>query len=171
MRNITSFEEFEAKINLDNINFLISKKEEGLKWTITKTKRIEKYYKQFLFLSYKFPDKVLVPTKEVDEYWHHHIMDTEKYYLDCKKVFGEVLHHYPYLGTKNKKDKLLLQNLFIDTLNLYRQNFDISPSRLNKDFSACGSGGGKCGGGGGGGRCGGRRSQSTLSEKIKQLTN
>jgi len=168
MKIIQNFTEFESKIDLQNISFLVSKKEDGPKWSAAKAKKIEKYYKQFLYLSYLFPEKVLVPTKDIDEYWHHHIMDTEKYYRDCYSIFGYIFHHYPYLGTKGEKDKLLLERLFSETLNLYRENFQISSTQFRNDFSACGGGGGTCGGGGG--NCGGRRGKIGLWEKMKQLS-
>ena len=152
MKNRISFIEFERKLDLRKINFLLSDKEEGPNWTKSKTKKIEKYYKQFLYLSYLYPQDVIVPTKEVDTYWHHHIIDTEKYYEDCLGTIGMVLHHYPYLGTKNKKDKLLLTSLFEKTNLLYKKHFGIHLTSVFNNSTACGGGGGKCGGGGGGGR-------------------
>ncbi len=37
----------------------------------------------------------LSPTGDVDEIWHEHILHTNKYALDCKKLFGKFLHHFP----------------------------------------------------------------------------
>jgi len=87
------FKKFKNSLNLENINFLLSFKEDGPQWSISKTKKMEKLYKKFLYLSLLYPDKMLVPTKDLDEYWHHHILDTQKYYSDCMNMFGAIFHH------------------------------------------------------------------------------
>ena len=55
-------------------------------------------YRAFLFLCKNYPNEVIVPTREVDEFWHLHILDTRAYQKDCQKIFGYYLHHYPYAG-------------------------------------------------------------------------
>lgn len=39
-------------------------------------------------------DKTL-PAEIVDIVWHTHILFTQQYYKDCKKIFGFYLHHQP----------------------------------------------------------------------------
>jgi len=56
---------------------------------------MEREYRRFLFLNYKYRDGV-VPSRAVDEYWHEHVLDTEKYAEDCQKIFGFFLHHVPF---------------------------------------------------------------------------
>ena len=34
-------------------------------------------------------------TQDVDEAWHLHILDTQKYAQDCQDLFGGFLHHIP----------------------------------------------------------------------------
>jgi hypothetical protein len=37
----------------------------------------------------------LVPTKAIDDVWHFHILDTQKYIEDCMELHGAVVHHFP----------------------------------------------------------------------------
>jgi hypothetical protein len=49
------------------------------------------YYKNFLWLLRKYHDKYeyIPPSIEIDEIWHHHILDTTKYHKDMDDIFGE----------------------------------------------------------------------------------
>ena len=67
----------------------------------------EKYYKDFLFIAKKYPELPLVPSIEIDELWHNHILDTSKYMNDCQNIFGYYLHHAPeYNVDSNIKEKI-----------------------------------------------------------------
>lgn len=52
-------------------------------------------YKNFLRLRLKYWPKILSPTLDIDLVWHSHILHTEFYTNDCKKIFGDYLHHVP----------------------------------------------------------------------------
>ena len=52
-------------------------------------------YKTFLYICLKYPSEKIVPIREIDEFWHTHILFTEKYFNDCDKIFGYYLHHTP----------------------------------------------------------------------------
>ena len=74
-----------------------------LAWSGLKAEKVIKEYRNFLFISYLYKNEsTIVPSEEVDEVWHTHIMDTKKYYMDCMSTFGEILHHSPYLGMDEK---------------------------------------------------------------------
>lgn len=60
---------------------------------------MEREYRRFLFLSFKYRDGV-VPCRAVDEFWHEHVLDTEKYAADCERIFGFFLHHVPFSRTR-----------------------------------------------------------------------
>ncbi|GLU33744.1 hypothetical protein WKR88_26480 [Trinickia caryophylli] len=60
--------------------------------------RAETGYRQFLKLAAKYPEVQVVPSEEVDEFWHIHILDTQRYAADCERIFGHMIHHDPYLG-------------------------------------------------------------------------
>lgn len=84
-------------------------------------------YKKFMYLLYKYqslPDKKLVPSVEVDEIWHHHILDTRKYEKDCMNVYGYFMHHFPYFGMRSDEDFKDLNKSFASTQELYFEEFE-----------------------------------------------
>lgn len=95
------------------------------KWSENEASSCEKLYKNFLHLSHiYFKDKKLVPTHEIDLFWHEHILDTEKYRRDCNELFGDYLDHYPSYNFTNK----IIQNsehqkLFKETQMLHKKHF------------------------------------------------
>jgi hypothetical protein len=52
-------------------------------------------YKKFLTLCFLFRNETHAMGGAVDTVWHEHILHTRKYYNDCQKVFGHLLHHEP----------------------------------------------------------------------------
>ncbi len=67
--------------------------------------RAEAGYRQFLRLAAKYPDAPIVPSEEVDEFWHMHILDTARYSADCERIFGYMIHHDPYSGLDGAEDE------------------------------------------------------------------
>jgi hypothetical protein len=49
---------------------------------------IEREYRRFLVLNMLYPFESIVPCREVDKFWHAHILDTAAYRVDCERVFG-----------------------------------------------------------------------------------
>ena len=62
--------------------------------------------------------------KDIDEFWHQHILDTKKYRDDCKKIFGEYFDHYPYFGIDEKSNYTDLENAFTKMQELYAKEFN-----------------------------------------------
>lgn len=123
------------ELNLEPIKFLLIDKNEGPGWTLTKADEIEQQYKAFLILNYKYPEKPIVPSKDIDVFWHYHILDTRKYTTDCNMIFGTYLHHFPYMGVRGKEDAKNLETAFEETINIFRKEFpeivsDLKESRL-----------------------------------------
>lgn len=117
---------------------------EGKGWTTEKADHVERLYKQFLKLSYRYyAEKPIVPTKAIDEMWHAHILDTQAYDADCQKAFGFKLHHYPYFGIKGEQDAKDLDAAYADTRKTWMTHFGIDPVG---DSSSCSPrcSGGKC---------------------------
>ena len=105
-------------LDLEPIKFKIGCKEDGYGWTAEHVDRIELAYRRFLVLRAKFPQAQIAPTRDIDAFWHAHILDTRKYAADCERIFGEFVHHYPYLGLLGDQDKLqqagdTLRELFV----------------------------------------------------------
>jgi hypothetical protein len=97
--------EIEA-LDLSLIKRKIACKEEGYGWTPEHTARIERGYRQFLTLLATNPGTQLAPTRDIDKFWHAHILNTRQYAADCERIFGEFLHHNPTLGMLGDEDKL-----------------------------------------------------------------
>jgi hypothetical protein len=93
-------------LDLAPIKFKIGCKDEGYGWTSEHVDRIERAYRRYLVLLAKYPQQQIAPTRDIDAFWHAHILDTRKYAADCERVFGAFVHHYPYLGLLGDRDKL-----------------------------------------------------------------
>lgn len=87
-----------AALDLAPIKFKITSKQDGYGWTTEHADRVELSYKRFLALLAMHPGRQIAPTRDIDKFWHAHILDTRKYAADCEQIFGAFLHHHPYLG-------------------------------------------------------------------------
>ena len=92
------------ELDLDPIKTKLMDREEGQGWSREYADRMELAYKRFLTLLVKFPEQTLAPSKDIDKFWHGHILDTMKYAEDCERVFGYFLHHFPYFGMRGEQD-------------------------------------------------------------------
>ncbi|MGQ7075667.1 hypothetical protein ACUN90_30300 [Escherichia sp. SP-MK2] len=75
-------------------------------------------YKMFWRLANKYPEIPFVPTEELDEVWHLHMLYPQNYYPDCKKYFNGLLHHYAGFGKKSKRFESVLSKSAILVLLL-----------------------------------------------------
>jgi hypothetical protein len=75
-----------------------TEEEGGYGWSVQDALEISELYRAFLFLCLVYPSTQILPTREVDEFWHLHILDTRAYERDCQNIFGRILHHFPYAG-------------------------------------------------------------------------
>lgn len=89
---------------------------------------VDKWYRRFLLLAWKYPDMPVVVPEPIDAMWHHHILDTRKYAEDCATVFGQFLHHFPYFGLRGEEDARALRLAFQKTNDLMRAEFGESPT-------------------------------------------
>lgn len=87
-------------------------------WEMSDAEHCLKLYKNFLFLQKKHPLVSLVPSREIDEFWHNHILYTQNYFNDCLNIFGHYLHHEPASPTDNSQklvdNYLKTKQFFID---------------------------------------------------------
>lgn len=77
------------------LNRLQSPAPRGKEWTAQQAIEADKWYRRFLILSLKYPDMSLVPSAEVDELWHLHILDMKRYETETVQIFGHVFYHKP----------------------------------------------------------------------------
>src|SRR3990167_1455828 len=120
----TSLEEAKAYIDAIDFSMIINKIVKTKHWREKDTVAICAYYKNFLYLNKKYETLgQLPPSEEIDEFWHNHILDTEKYIKDCDAIFGKYLHHYPYFGMDGKSNEQDLSNAFEHMQQLYKKEF------------------------------------------------
>lgn len=103
---------------------LSSVKQELMKkkgWSQERTDRIEREYRQFLYLAMLHRNTMVVPwSRDLDDFWHQHINDTPKYRRDCTEIFGRYFDHNPHVAkTKSRAYKRAKQ----ETLRLRQQAF------------------------------------------------
>lgn len=65
------------------------------RWSLSDARHCCQLYKHFLILLKKYHPEFLVPTREIDEFWHNHILYTKNYFRDSLAIFGHYLHHDP----------------------------------------------------------------------------
>jgi len=127
-------------LDLSPIKTKLLDAEHATGWSAQKVADVEDQYRKFLYLNYRYPERQIVPSKEVDDFWHCHILDTRKYAEDCQKIFGYFLHHFPYFGMGGDEDARRLQDAFRETNELLCQTFGEafrSSSSDNESSSVC----------------------------------
>jgi hypothetical protein len=76
-------------------------------------------YRKFLFLIHQYPTASMVPSHLIDEVWHDHILHTRNYSEDCKRVFGQFIHHNPSTSEDGED--------ISETFDLYTRTFGSEP--------------------------------------------
>jgi hypothetical protein len=146
-----NFDDKLKQVDLGPIRYKLVNSEHGIGWTLEKVNEVEKQYRAYLTLVDRYPSEVLVPTRDIDEFWHTHILDTRKYANDCNLLFGKFLHHFPYLGLRGEEDVANWKNFISTTHSLFKDEFGIVLSQNEKSGlcqgEECGSDG-SCGGNG-----------------------
>lgn len=89
-------------------------------WVEEEARYCEQLYKRFLLLSKMHPQESFVPTRQIDEFWHNHILYTKQYTADCLKIFGHYFHHAP---ASMEEDNSWLIEQFLKTKRYYLQAF------------------------------------------------
>lgn len=118
------------QLDLEPIMVKAMDKEEGFGWTLEFTKRIANEYRKYLILCLENPDFPVVPSSQVDDFWHLHILDTMKYQEDCTEYLGYFLHHFPYFGMRGEQDEANLKKAWDESCELYKKRFGEQPADL-----------------------------------------
>jgi hypothetical protein len=124
-------------LDLTPIKFKATREEDGYGWTAEHADRMEAAYKRYLILHAKYPHLPLAPERDIDRFWHMHILDTRKYAADCMAVFGRFLHHFPYLGLRGEDDAKALEQAYRAMQELYAQEFGEPVPELQNDAAWC----------------------------------
>lgn len=117
----------EERLNLEPIIIKAMDADEGLGWSFDHACRVAAEYRRFLALCLENPEAAIVPSNLVDDFWHLHILDTQKYAADCAEYLGFFLHHFPYFGMRGEKDAENLANSWGNTKQLYAAAFGEEP--------------------------------------------
>ncbi len=95
-------------------------------WTEQALAETELAYRRFLALNLLYPAETVAVNGILDEFWHHHILDTQKYADDCEAVFGSFLHHYPHFGRVDEADRERKHAAFAVTQEIWEKAFGTS---------------------------------------------
>ena len=80
-------------------------------------------YRHFLMFMLIHPDMGAIPTYEIDDLWHAHILDTRKYAEDCNQIFGYFVHHVPAYTDEKKVE---LHTEFLTMATIWEKDFGFS---------------------------------------------
>ena len=92
------------------------------RWQHDLAQTCQELYKRFLWLMVIHPNTPIVPTRDIDEFWHNHILYTENYTKDCNALFGRYIHHVPS-DPNNSAEMSVITNRFMITKALYLEEF------------------------------------------------
>ena len=118
-----------AKLDLEPVIIKAMDAEEGLGWTFGYACSVAEEYRRFLALCIEDDEDSVVPSSVVDDFWHLHILDTQKYAEDCRRFLGFFLHHFPYFGMRGEEDARNLNTAWLHTLERYESLFGIPPPK------------------------------------------
>ena len=119
--NLSEKEEIITSLDLKAIGKKIQAK---LDWTDKQRNKALVDYKNFLRLILRYPQISAVPTSSIDEVWHAHILDTQRYHADCDTIFGYYLHHKP---SYDDAEKETLHTDFNNMVILWKKEFAGKP--------------------------------------------
>jgi hypothetical protein len=118
--------------------------EEGYGWSFEFTAAVAEEYRKYLTLCIEYPEIPVVPSNFVDDFWHLHILDTEKYQEDCEEFLGFFLHHFPYFGMRGAEDAANLTAAWLRTRALYEERFGTIPEQYWPISNRCPNCGKRC---------------------------
>jgi hypothetical protein len=145
-----TFEESQRRVTIDNelaealqrvgeLDFTMLKlklvEEKG--WTAELCDEVEDLYRKFLALNMRYPERKICPSGPIDEFWHAHILDTHAYVADCQRLFGRLLHHFPYFGMRGPQDRAALGQAFSESIALFVVHFGIDPTAGDSRARSC----------------------------------
>ena len=91
-------------------------------WSRKKLDYVERQCKNWLYIRRKYETEMLPPSRDIDEFWHAHILDSVAYHRHMNKIFGHYLHHHPYIGLV-RDDRRRLKLAFKQTQLRFEQEF------------------------------------------------
>jgi hypothetical protein len=124
--NIETARDYIAHIDFTMLRekLIMSPEEGGQSWSVEMAEKAEAKYKKWLFLKLKYENVLIPPPRDIDTFWHGHIVDSLAYTRDTAAIFGQYVHHYPYFGMRGQADHQKLLDAFENTKRLYREEYN-----------------------------------------------
>lgn len=120
---------------LDDDAFEAQRRKGEQLWDEERVARALFEYKQFLALMYWYPEAPLVPSEDIDDVWHTHVLHTARYHADCKTIFGRFQDHSPAGGDaavdlqdQDTSDRDQTQQLFEEAFGEIPQSYTVIPN-------------------------------------------
>lgn len=101
-----------------NLTQIMEKVKAENNWSDDEANKHLANYRKFLWLLGMRISPTPIPNKEIERFWHAHILDTQKYAHDCNKVFNRIIHHKPTYRTKKTSAKRVRS-----TIKLFKEHF------------------------------------------------
>ena len=133
-----------SEMDLEPIMVKAMDPEEGHGWSLDFTRAVAEEYRKYLVICLENPDAPVVPSNVIDDFWHLHILDTQKYSEDCEAYFGYFLHHFPYFGMRGEADAANLTRAWMETRELYAKRFGPLPEKYWPMSNRCPNCGKRC---------------------------
>lgn len=123
---------------LDDDAFEAERRNGDRLWDEERVERALDEYRQFLALMYWNPEAVLVPSEDIDEVWHTHVLNTARYQDDCETIFGHFQHHFPSFGGSAEVQEQQAKG-YDETLKLFEDAFgEVPQSYTANAYKKCG---------------------------------
>lgn len=117
----------------------------GYGFTQDQVDEMESEYKKYLFIRVMHPQKLLPMSKEVDDFWHAHVLNTRNYLRFMQEVAGgSFIHHGPTVS--EDENIKLMPNYLNGTIALLTRYFGEPNERYwkkrysNTAFACCSCG-------------------------------
>lgn len=91
-------------------------------WSDEQRRRSLNRYERWLRLKQLHPKQRMAPTRDIDLFWHLHMLAPVAYHRDCMAVFGRILDHDGGFG-KGEGEAARLREVFLATARLWEQTY------------------------------------------------
>jgi hypothetical protein len=92
-------------------------------WTREQRERALDRYRRWLALKQLHPSKRFAPTRDIDLFWHLHMLSPVAYFRDCMTMFGKILDHDGGFG-KGEGELPRLRAAFERTATLWEAHYN-----------------------------------------------
>src|SRR3954471_12311792 len=108
-------------LDLESVKIRLMDEELGEGWTQEYADSVEEAYKTYLTMLAKYQEHAedIMLAKDVDEFWHTHILQTITCADGSEAFFGRFLHHSPHIGELTDADRAKRDALAKKTSELY----------------------------------------------------